>query len=168
MANHPPHLEGFSYTGQHRYFLTICAHRREPVFTASPVACFVIDQLLRSAKAKTFEVLAHGVMPDHLHALVVGLTPASDVKEFVRSYKQHTGHWWKHEHGQSSPLWQASYYERVLRDEDRNEGVIRYILMNPVRAGLVNDPREYPYLGAEKYDVQALLDGYYFWMPPWK
>jgi putative transposase len=168
MANHPPRLENFSYVGQYRYFLTICANRREPVLTSARVACVVIEQLLRSAKARAFEVLAYGAMPDHIHALVVGLTDASDFREFVRVYKQHMGHWWKHELRQRAPLWETSYYDRVLRDEDQNEGVIRYILMNPVRAGLVDDPREYPYVGAEKYDVQALLDGCYFWRPPWK
>jgi REP element-mobilizing transposase RayT len=168
MANHPPRLEGFSYIGQHRYFLTICARQRRPVFKDSRVARQVIDQFLRAAKAKDFEVFAYCAMPDQFHGLVMGLADSSDLQEYVRVFKQRTGYWWKHDHRQSAPLWEPSFYERVLREEDRNEGVIRYILMNPVRASLVSDPREYPYLGAEKYDVQALLEGCYFWTPPWK
>ena len=163
MANHPPRVKGFSYIGQHRYFLTICAHRRSPVFTSAIVARFVIDQFLRCANAKEFEVLAYGAMPDHFHALTVGLKDSSDLKALVHVFKLRTGHSWKHEHAQRSQLWQTSFYDRVLRDDDSNEAVIRYILMNPVRAGLVTDPRDYPYLVAERYDVQALLDGCYFW-----
>jgi hypothetical protein len=40
--------------------------------------------------------------------------------------------------------------------------------MNPVRAGIVTDPREYPYIGADKYDVQMLLESAFFWTPPWR
>ena len=56
----------------------------------------------------------------------------------------------------------------MLRERDVNEAVIRYILLNPVRADLVNDPRDYPFLGAEKYDVATLLQSSFFWTPPWK
>ena len=107
-------------------------------------------------------------MPDHFHSLVAGVNDTSDLKALVHGFKQGSGYWWKHHHGQRAPLWQTNFYERVLRDEDRNEGVIRYILMNPVRAGLVSDPRDYPFLGAEKYNVQELLEGCFFWTPPWK
>jgi putative transposase len=168
MANHPPRLEDFSYVGQYRYFLTICVNHGARVFTDDTAARFVITKFLQCAQAQSFEVLAYCAMPDHFHALVVGLTDTSDLKEFVRHYKQTTGHWWKHDQGHRACLWQTSFHDRILRDEDRNDGVIRYILMNPVRARIVEDPRDYEYLGAEKYDVQSLLEASCFWAPPWK
>ena len=168
MANHPPRLQDFSYVGQYRYFLTICVNHGEQIFTNDTVARFVIAQFLQCAGAFGFEVLAYCAMPDHFHALVEGLTETSDLQEFLRIFKQRTSHWWKHQQPGRTGLWQTSFYDRVLRDQDVNEGVIRYILMNPVRAGLVADPREYPYLGAEKYDVQTLLESSFFWEPPWK
>ena len=42
-------------------------------------------------------------------------------------------------------LWQKGYYERVLRDEEASAEIIRYILANPVRSGLVAEPAEYPF-----------------------
>ena len=168
MANHPPRLKDFSYIGQYRYFLTICVNHGAPIFTNDTVARFVVAQFLLCAKTHGFEVLAYCAMPNHFHALVVGLTDTSDLKEFLRAYKQATGHWWKHDQGNRGSLWQTSFHDRILREEDVNEGVIRYMLMNPVRARLVQDPREYTYLGAEKYDVQTLLESSYFWTPPWK
>ncbi len=168
MATHPPRVPGFSYIGQHRYFLTICVNQRAPAFTNEAVARFVIAQFLLSAKAHGFEVLAYCAMPDHFHALVVGLTDSSDLKEFLRVYKQVTSHWWKHDRGHRTSLWQTSFHDRVLREEDGNEGVTLYILKNPVRAGIVEDPRQYAYLGAEKYDVQMLLEAACHWTPPWR
>ena len=48
-------------------------------------------------------------------------------------------------HAVVGPLWQGGYYERVLRREEKTETVVRYILDNPVRAGLVDRAEEYPY-----------------------
>lgn len=42
-------------------------------------------------------------------------------------------------------LWQDGYYERVLRRDEDSPAVIDYILNNPVRAGLVDDPLAFPF-----------------------
>ena len=84
---------------------------------------------------------------------------------FLKRYKQATGYHWKHALKHRTRLWQEGYYDRILRDDDPNEGVIRYILENPVRAGLVDHPREYPLMGAEKYDIDDLLLTAMLWRP---
>ena len=50
-------------------------------------------------------------------------------------------------------------YERVLRDEESTVNVARYILENPVRAGLVRQVSEYPFVGSQACSVKDLLDG---------
>jgi len=45
---------------------------------------------------------------------------------------------------QSHPIWQDGYHDHALRAEESLEDVARYIVMNPVRAGLVKSVREYP------------------------
>ena len=62
---------------------------------------------------------------------------------------------WKREN--ASTLWQRSYFEHVLRDEEDTIGVAKYILENPVRAGLVERPEAYPYLGSMTVSVEELL-----------
>ena len=167
MANRPQRLRDFSYVGQHRYFLTICVKERAPVFTNDSVARFVIAQFLLCANVHGFEVLAYCAMPDHFHALVIGLTDTSDLRALLHAFKRDTSYWWKQQ-GPNGSLWQEGFHDRVLREHDVNEAVIRYILMNPVRARIVADPRDYPYLGAEKYDVPTLLESSFLWTPPWK
>ena len=167
MSTSPARLPEFNYLGQFRYFLTICVNLRAPVFCNAAVARHVIEQFLRVAASEKFEVLAYCVMPDHLHALVVGLEHDSDLIRFVNAFKKVTGYWWK-QSGNVRPLWQRGYHDRVLREHDVNEDVIRYILLNPVRANLVTDPRGYPFLGADKYDVATLLESSFAWTPPWK
>jgi REP element-mobilizing transposase RayT len=94
-------------------------------------------------------------MPDHGHWLVEGTAPDSDFKQFVKMAKQRSGIAFARRH--QSPLWQEGYYERVLRADQYSHHVARYILENPVRAGLVCHPREYPHLGSDVWTLDELL-----------
>ena len=47
-------------------------------------------------------------------------------------------------------------YERVLRDEFERATTIRYILDNPVKAGLVTRAAEFPYTGSSRYSIAEL------------
>ena len=58
------------------------------------------------------------------------------------------------------PLWQEGYYDRVLRQEEDVRHVARYIIENPVRAGLVVHPSVYPYLGSDRWTVSQLHGAY--------
>jgi REP element-mobilizing transposase RayT len=167
MSGRPPRLTEFNYRGQWRYFLTICVNQRAPAFDDETFARHVIQQFLRIAVAEKFAVLAYCAMPDHFHALVIGLADDSDLIRFRKGFKQCTDYRWK-QAGHLRPLWQRGYHDRILREDDVNDAVIQYILLNPVRANLVSDPREYPFLGAEKYDVATLLESSFLWAPPWK
>ena len=167
MPNRPPRLPEFDYRGANRYFLTICVFGREPAFLDLDAGRFVMDQFLRIAASFKFEVIAHLAMPDHFHGLVQGEDDSCALEAFMHRYKQATGFWWKRQDHRTQ-LWQEGYFDRVLREGDSTEAVVRYILLNPVRAGLVRDAREYPLFGSSKYDVETLLESSFFWEPPWK
>jgi REP element-mobilizing transposase RayT len=94
-------------------------------------------------------------MPDHLHLLVAGTTPAADAREFIRRFKQRSSFSWKHQGG--ATLWQRSYYDRVLRRDEDVISVARYILANPVRAGLVGDAAQYALSGSFTVSFPDLL-----------
>lgn len=83
-------------------------------------------------------------MPDHLHLLVEG-SEQSDLSRFMKAFKQVTSFRYKQRVGQ--PLWQPSYYDHVIRNEQDAQQAFAYILENPVRAGLVDDIGDYPFLG---------------------
>jgi hypothetical protein len=46
----------------------------------------------------------------------------------------------------------------VIRDEQELAMTLRYLVANPVQAGLVKHPRDYPFLGSSKYTVDELLE----------
>jgi REP element-mobilizing transposase RayT len=94
-------------------------------------------------------------MPEHVHLLVEGLQELSDLRRFVRDAKQRSGFEYARRSGR--PLWQDGYYDHVLRDDESTLVVVRYILGNPVRAGLAKDIDKYPYSGSEVYTMEELI-----------
>jgi REP element-mobilizing transposase RayT len=119
------------------------------------LACRVIEQLLHNANLFEFAVLAYVLMPDHGHVLVEAQSERSDFPAFVKRFKQTTGFKYRQETGQA--LWQPGYHERVLRDDEATETVVRYILENPIRARLAVGLGEYPFAGSAVYDLGPLL-----------
>ena len=144
MYDRRPRLRYFEYSGFFRYFLTFCVDQRRCVFTNLSVVGLVREQILSAARANHFAVIAYVFMPDHVHLLVEGKRADADLKAFAHLAKQRTGFVYAREHRHR--LWQPSYYDRVLRDDESMWDVIRYIVENPVRAGLVEDPATYLFL----------------------
>jgi len=164
--NRPPRVEGFSYRGYHRYFITLTTDFRARVFVHSSQANALVAQISPHFAARHFEVLAYCVMPDHLHLLIEGMSAEADLQEAVRSWKQRTGYDWKTRTG--TRLWQPGFHDRVLREGDDTRSVVRYILLNPVRAGLANAPRDYQWLGSQRYSLRELEEHAGQWVPEWK
>jgi putative transposase len=155
-TNQPGHLKTFDYRGLHRYSLTFCTDFRRRVFTDADNVELVKPQILRAAAQSGFAVVAYCFMPDHLHLLVEGLHDDADCLRFIKFAKQYSGFYFSQRHGQK--LWQRYGFEHVLHDEELTLVVARYILANPVRAGLVKDPREYLFVGSEVYSLEELLE----------
>jgi REP-associated tyrosine transposase len=151
----PRRISHFSYLGPYQYFLTICAKKRVTAFLDDDVATQTIGHFLITATDEGFAVLAYCLMPDHMHLLVEGITDESDFKRFVKLAKQRSGFNFARTAGQ--PLWQDGYFERVLRQDEDAKAIARYILENPVRAGIVEWPTDYRYLGSVAWDVETLL-----------
>ena len=116
----------------------------------------VLKHFLQQAEEEGFALLAYCFMPDHVHLLVEGLRENSDCKRFISRAKQFSGFYYAQRY--ESRLWQRYGYERVLRDDEATIDVARYILANPLRAGLVTDVREYPFTGSSVVTVDELIE----------
>ncbi len=103
-------------------------------------------------------ILAYCFMPDHLHLLVAGAKPTSDARRFIDRAKQFSGYEYKQATGQ--PLWQRSSWDRVLRSQDDTMVALRYLLLNPVRAQLVERPLDYQGSGSLVFDRDHLLEAF--------
>jgi REP-associated tyrosine transposase len=150
-------VNSFPYTGLYRYFLTFCAFERRRPFADAEVVSTTLEQFRKTAEEETFELLAYCFMPDHVHLLVEGTAEESDLRRFPKLAKQRAGV--KHSRKFGGRLWQEGYYDRVLRDGEDIRDIARYLLNNPVRAGLVETPIDYPHLGSNRWTLLELIDG---------
>jgi putative transposase len=155
-TNQPGHLNSFDYLGLHRYFLTFCTDYRQPVFQNAGVVSLALSQIVRAAKEEAFVILAYCFMPDHVHLLIEAMHDTSDCRRFIKSAKQYSGFHFQKQFKQK--LWQRYGFERVLRDDEATLVVARYILNNPLRAGLAGDPCDYPFVGSDRYSVEEILE----------
>jgi REP element-mobilizing transposase RayT len=154
LTKRPRRLDEVSYVGYQRYFLTTCTAFRRPLFIDATLVSRVVEQLMHNAEHFEFAVLAYALMPDHVHVLAEAESQRSDFPAFVKRFKQTTGFAYRRETGE--PLWQPGFHERVLRNDEATEAVVRYVLENPIRARLSTELGEYPFAGSGKYDCEAL------------
>ena len=76
------------------------------------------------------------------------LARMGDVSQFMKTLKERFAIWFNHNHSRYGPLW-SDRFKSVL--VERNSGALAtmaaYIDLNPVRAGLVADPKDYRFCG---------------------
>jgi putative transposase len=134
-------LPGFDYHHPGPYHVTLGTYERQPFFTSPELVAALREELASVAASAGAQIYAYCFMPDHLHILLV-LSGTMDLVEFVRRFKgRSTRVFWQH--GGKGKLWQRGFYDHILRAEEGLPEVARYILANPVRAGLAQDFRSY-------------------------
>ena len=95
-------------------------------------------------------------MPDHAHLLVRGMAATSDLRRFVKTAKERSGRAYRKRCDKR--LWQEGYFERVLRDDSEARRYARYIVTDPVRAGLVASVAEYEHVGTTEWTIDELTN----------
>ncbi|HXG55797.1 MAG TPA: transposase [Vicinamibacterales bacterium] len=149
-------LPQFPYTGPYRYSLTFCTERRAPLLRNPGLVDCVCAQILRAATLTGYAVVVYCAMPDHMHLLADGRNSGARLPGFVQRAKQLSGYYGQGLIGRS--FWQVGYHERVLRPSEDIRESVRYIVNNPVRAGLAAAPVAYPFIGSGMYSRDELFD----------
>ena len=91
--------------------------------------------------------MAWVLMPDHGHWLVqVG--DGDHLASIMNRIKSATARAYNEQRGRTGALWARAYHEHLLRGDDDVKGAARYLVANPVRAGLVKRVGDYPFWDA--------------------
>ncbi len=144
----PPRIPGFSYLGPYRYSLCFITNSRATLFTTHGIVQAALREIQRTCDEDEFALLAYCFMPDHVHLVTEGLSDRSDLQHWVKVTKQRVAFVYRTQF--AIPLaWQQGYWERVLRSDENTNTIVRYVLDNPVRAGLVAKAEDYPFSGAK-------------------
>ena len=120
------------------YLITTVTLGRKPLFADFQLARRVI-RALRSQPNDAL-TLAFVLMPDHLHWLVQ--LESGDLPTVVGRLKAESAR------SVGKPIWQRGFHDRMARKEDDIRAMARYLIANPLRAGLVEDIGQYPHWDA--------------------
>lgn len=140
--NHQKDLRKGRYSQQNQiYHIAFTTTERTPIFLDITKARKLINILKQSDYLVHTSTLAFVVMPDHVHWLMqlVGTQSlANTIKTIKSKATVQIGH----------PVWQKGYYDHAIRKDEDIQSVARYIIANPVRAGLVTKVGDYPHWDA--------------------
>lgn len=127
-------------------------NRRTPFLSTEVVRRFetILLEELTKYHCSTY---AYVFMPDHVHIIIAGESETSSILDCVNMFKQRTGYWFYK--NLREIRWQKDYYDHIIRSERDLSNQVRYILLNPVRAGLVKTWTSYPFKGSTKYDLSS-------------
>ncbi|VVP22163.1 REP-associated tyrosine transposase [Pseudomonas fluorescens] len=124
------------------YLLTTNTLDREPIFSDFALGRFVVHQFRRSQNLGLAKSLAWVVMPDHFHWLVE--LENSSLRRLMRETKSLVTREVNFFSNRNGPLLQQGFHDRALRREDDLVKMARYVVANPLRAGLVEKIGDYP------------------------
>ena len=121
------------------YVITTVLNQRAALLLDPALARLVANELRGGAA----EGLAWVVMPDHVHWLLqLRATPLS---RCVQAFKSRSARAINAARGASGMVWQAGYHDHRLRNDEDLRTQARYIVLNPLRRGLVARIEDYPY-----------------------
>ena len=116
---------------------------------APRVAAMFVEALLYGEIARGFYTLfAWVIMPNHVHLV---LQPHCELGKLMRWLKTASAVRANRIIGSSGrAFWQREYFDRWIRSEKEPGSVMRYVVNNPVSAGLAASPDEWPWSSAAK------------------
>lgn len=124
------------------YLVTTVCEGRVPVFADWQLGRLVVREFRIAQELGIADSLAWVVMPDHFHWLCV--LRQGSLARLMQRVKSRSAIAVNQATLRNSALWQAGYHDHTLRDDEDVKDVARYIVANPVRAGLVAKIGDYP------------------------
>jgi len=129
------------------FFITTCVFQKHPIL-ATPEAAAILKEEWASAPARHgWNIARFVIMPDHVHFFCTPRQEASSLETFVGRWKEWTAKRMVRELQYARPVWQLEFFDHLLRSEKSCVEKWDYVYRNPVRAGLVAQPEDWPYSG---------------------
>ena len=126
----------------HAYALTFVTHARQPLFAEFMLGRIVVSEMRALHRQGMVDSLAFVVMPDHVHWLVS--LDAGTLDSLMQSLKGRSARRINEARRAAGPVWQAGYHDHALRSDEDLRQQARYIVANPLRAGLTGALGDYP------------------------
>lgn len=113
----------------------------------------VVNEALHYRDGREYDLLAFCIMPNHVHLVCTPLMREDGtyhaLSRILQSLKRHTARQANRILKRQGSFWQAESYDHFVRDENELDRIVRYVIRNPVKAGLVSDWESWPWTFAK-------------------
>jgi putative transposase len=150
------------------FFITCCTHRKQPILANAKIVSILVEEWTGALERHGWVIGRYVVMPDHVHFFCapmggMGDPACKDLSVFMQQWKQWTSKRIIRECSPDGPsglqetqqaiqrfealIWQARFFDHLIRSQESYSQKWDYVRQNPVRAGLVKNPEEWLWQG---------------------
>jgi putative transposase len=130
-------------------------NNRQAIFASSADHQTLLDLLYENAKKFEVAIHAYVLMGNHFHLLVTPQTLAG-LPQMMQAVGRRYVRYFNDTQQRSGTLWEGRYKSTLIQAERYLLACMAYIDLNPVRAGLVAQPRDYPWSSHGHYTGQCI------------
>lgn len=123
------------------YVVTTVTASRLPIFTDLPAVRCLVAAMRAAVDRGQVESIAWVAMPDHLHWLFT--LQDGDLGNLVQRVKSDSAIGINRARRGRGAVWQRGYHDHALRSDETLLATARYIIANPLRAGIVRHIGDY-------------------------
>lgn len=124
-------LQGFDYSTNNAYFLTVCTHLRRAIFVDDRKEVAERELIALPHRFNGLTIDCWKLQPDHLHAIVLLVDCSATVSVIMQAYKSITANVLR-EIGVEARVWQRGFHDRIVRSEAELSELRKYITHNEV------------------------------------
>jgi len=129
------------------YLVTTCVEKRKSVLACNEVREIFIEEWSAALDRYSWAIGRYVIMPDHIHFFCSSLEQKKRLSTYVGKWKEWTCKSIRKRTSLDAFRWQSGFFDHLVRNGDSRAGKWEYVRNNPVRAGLVDAPDDWPYQG---------------------
>jgi len=137
------------------HHITQRGNNQQRVFTSKSDYKTYLSLLEKYSKKFGLEIWAYCLMPNHLHLVAVPKNPDS-MSGVFHTVGTLYSQYFNHRKNRKGHVWQSMFFSCVL-GETHLYTAVRYVEMNPVKAGIIDNPEDYRWSSAQVH-VNRKLD----------
>jgi len=148
-----------------RYDYQLDDKRYGECYLKQPEVANVVVEELQKLDGKYYELQSYCIMPNHIHILIdtsiqlhgkdIDETNLDEeytqLDDVLQEFKGRSGYYCNKALGRRGSFWQRDCYDHYVRDETEWGNIANYIMENPVKAGIVQQSKDWQH-SYYKYD----------------
>lgn len=129
------------------YFVTTCVDKRKPILACEEVREIFIEEWSTAFDRYSWAIGRYVIMPDHVHFFCSSLEQKKSLDIYIGKWKEWACKLIRKRTSLNDFRWQNGFFDHLMRNKESRSEKWDYVRNNPVRAGLVDKPEDWPYQG---------------------